>query len=323
MSSDFVTKLFPSATAFVQKHIPALWDQIFPASSAQQCPSDMLSVKVPFLPKENLPEYHAFLGYPASPSDYFPVRSPLLVAVEVPGILIGLLGFLLIERKYWAWRTSFLLFAFMNASAIFCHNLMKPGTDEMWWAWALDVAFTGASSYCLILASLFQRFPYVSKPGVRVASVDMEPGLAQFSFVIGLTACLTGSILGIANPPTRFVPWTSEIIYVALTVLAGLCLAFRVVLPVLFSSTVAKGALRVTGFGKLWLLLATVSILFGAGGLVVDRYLCDFMVANKYVLDFNLAHILFLGCDLSFLFLLGYVLSGLVPTAAAIKKKTK
>ncbi|KAJ3206052.1 hypothetical protein HDU67_008414 [Dinochytrium kinnereticum] len=324
MSSQFVSVLFPTITHTIKQYVPALWSIVFPVATEIQCPIQTTSIKMPFLPKERLPQIHSVLGYFSSPSYYFPVRSPVLMACEIPGIVIGLLGLLLIERKFWAWRSAFLFFAGMNTAAIFCHNLTKAGSNAMWWAWALDVAFTGSSSYCLLLASIFQPFPIASIPGSTSPTKTIqrtEPLIAQLLFVLGVAGCFIGSILGIANPTTRFIPWTSEIIYVVLTVIGAAALFNNVVAPAIFSGKTDKGRATVTLVGKVTLMLATASILAGAAGLPLDRHICNFLNANQIVTDFNVAHVLFLGCDLAFLFLLAYATVGVVPTSAPPAKK--
>ncbi|KAJ3095718.1 hypothetical protein HDU97_006584 [Phlyctochytrium planicorne] len=326
MSHQFVSVLFPTITKVIKQYTPYVWDTVFPASTAQRCPIQTTSFKVPYLPKEHLPQLHAWLGHKAAHSSYFLVRSPVLLSCEIPGILIGLLGFMLIERRFWTWRSAFLLFAGMNTVAMFCHNFTKPGTDPFWWAWALDVAFTGSSSFCLLLASIFHPFPISfttpSTKSTKTTSRSDSTG-AHLLYILGVTTLFTASILGIANKETRFIPWVPEVVYVAMTLLAASALAINVVLPALFSSVTDNGTATITGIGKIVLVLATGSILLGAAGLPLDKYLCEFQTSLGIVPDFNVSHMLFFGCDIAFLFLLAYVLAGVVPVGFDDKKDEK
>lgn len=136
----------------IRDSLPGVWDAVFPQSSMSDCPTAATSIALSRLPIPVSPALAAaaldVLGHnPASAftkgGAVFPVRLPFLILVELGGIFVGVQGFTMFASELWAWRRAFLLFAGMNLSALFCHNLTAAGSDPYWFAWALDVAFTG------------------------------------------------------------------------------------------------------------------------------------------------------------------------------------
>ncbi|KAI8466797.1 MAG: hypothetical protein J3K34DRAFT_524277 [Monoraphidium minutum] len=96
------------------------------------------------------------------------VRFPLLLPLAALGAAVGLRGHNTLTRGAGArgalpsqgvWALAFLYFAAMNLSAIACHCLAPRATALHRLAAALDVAFTGCSSACLVWASAAEAAP--------------------------------------------------------------------------------------------------------------------------------------------------------------------
>ncbi|KAJ3152139.1 hypothetical protein HK101_001838 [Irineochytrium annulatum] len=255
----------------------------------------------PLLDEDGLRGIHSMLGFSMGEQDagepVFDVREPTLVL-------------------------SFMFFMGMNLAAIFCHNLTREETDAMWYAWAADVGFTGASSFSLILAALFQPFP--TRPLKSSSSSDTKTSkttpFASVLFFLITPILLSAAYLGIAHKETRPIAWTPEIVYLATTVLAIAVVSFRVLHP---AHTLPSSINPVNAFGRFMLSVATAGIALGAGGLVADRVMCD-MGLNGGAgqgWEWSLAHSLFAGCDVAFACLGLYVVFGVRRVEAGKKKK--
>ncbi|KAJ3415501.1 hypothetical protein HDV05_004703 [Chytridiales sp. JEL 0842] len=311
MTSAFITRCFPLLTYGLKEYTP-IFEFLFPDWQNPRCPTP--TIRVP-LPSTVIPaSFHAGIGEilghgadakftdAAGLNMMLPVRSPLLLLIEIAVTIYDI--------------KAFLFFAGMNASAILCHNFTALPSEVNTWMWALDVAFTGSSSFNLLLVSLFQPLPLLSaqKSGGNL--------LGRILSFLGPLVMFAVSIAGIAYKETRDIPFTSEVIYAIMTIIAALFLASRVVVPALHGSQAAakKKGVQVTLVGKLSLLWATFGILFGVAGLPLDKHVCTHLLQNGYWTEFNGVHILFLGCAIGFHGLLMYSLAGMKHVAAGEKK---
>lgn len=321
-----MVNLFPHLAHVLQTQTPWLWDEFFPESTLRLCPETTYNLDL----QRHLgiaPEHHSTvigaLGYDeadASNGVILPVRGPVLLIIELMGIFLGLQGFLMLESDRWAWRRAFLFYAGMNIAAIFCHNLTEPLSRQHAWAWSFDVAFTGSSSFCLILAALTQPFPIVGVP-VPKSSI-------KWLSVVGPIIIFTLSILGLAIDGVAPVPFTAEVLYLLITILAAVFLSTYVVVPA-FNSSVGRptgaGTRTVivpTSLGRYSLLAAGVGGLgLALAGLPLDRMVCELAVNSGMSTEIGLPHFVFIGCVIAFQGLLVYVLLGCKQQSELFSKK--
>ncbi|KAJ3330051.1 hypothetical protein HDU76_006516 [Blyttiomyces sp. JEL0837] len=198
-------------------------------------------------------------------------------------------------------------------AAIITHNLMAPMSEEYYWAWAFDVAFTGSSSFCLIMASIYHPFPVHSKPP------KPTPTSQKLLFAVLIpSTILTLSILGIAYPATSPVKWTSEVLYIGITVLAAVVLVVNIIVPAFsLPSTLTQNKGKkgvklnpVTAAGKLALIISLLGVFLILLGFPLDRPMCEISRRMGVITEFGMVHCVFGGCAIAFQAFLGYVLFG-------------
>lgn len=87
-------------------------------------------------------------------------RNPSLLPIQLVGMLMGLIIGFSIDRNdgmSLSYAYAFLNFAGMNIASILAHSLTEPHSALWKLSIDVDVAFTGASSICLVLAALNSR----------------------------------------------------------------------------------------------------------------------------------------------------------------------
>ncbi|GBG00622.1 hypothetical protein Rsub_13354 [Raphidocelis subcapitata] len=246
------------------------------------------------------------------------LRNPLLLPLAALGAAVGLAGFLAHAPRRprrggrgrragggggggggapaavaGAWAAAFLYFGLMNAAAIFTHCLLPlppsqsasgPATDNLQMAGraaaALDVAFTGCSSLCLLLASVAGA----PKPPRWAARAARAAPAWLWAPVCG--AALAGNLL---FPGAR--AFLNEAVYAATTLAAAAVLFVNEVLPTPRGAP-GGGAVRAAA-GAAWGLIA-------AGALDAPLR----AVSGGWL---TAAHAAFLACDVAFLTLSRYL----------------
>ena len=160
-------------------------------------------------------------------------RNPHLLNTQLAGFIIGLAGFLLMmikgkHPKSLSFQYSFLYFALMNISSIFCHNVTERNSELWKLARLADLVFTGASATSLVYTTLSKT----------------THGLHLFNLVALTLFTVIGDHL-------KAFPFTAEIVYI------GTCLFACVALgPRLHNFTGVNAGLIISYLGLLGLALA-------------------------------------------------------------------
>jgi hypothetical protein len=116
MTSSFVSRCFPVLAGALQSHLPYIWEYLFPDWENLRCPTPSITLPIPASVVD--PVHHVSIALlfgheiqgdsPFTSSEtqdlLLPMRSPILVFFELAGILIGLSGYLLVDRTLWSWR---------------------------------------------------------------------------------------------------------------------------------------------------------------------------------------------------------------------------
>jgi len=191
------------------------------------------------------------------------------------------------------WALSFLYFAGMNASAIVCHCLAARGSPLATAFASLDVAFTGCSSLCLILASLSGR----PKPSAAARSLGAR---APY---LWLPVCAVALVGNLAFPGVR--AGLNECIYMATTAAAALVLLVNEVMQT------PRGAA-----GGLAIRIAAAAAAFMSLGSRIDVPLAA--ASGGWL---SAVHAAFAACDVAFCALGRYLAAKHAAQRSANKRK--
>jgi hypothetical protein len=260
------------------------------------------------------------------------LRTPALLPFAVAGIAIGVAGgaALLLRQKAAAprnaaaaaaaaalpvWAAACFYFAAMNAAGIAAHCLAPLGASTPFAlaAIALDVAFTGCSSLCLLAASVIERSSSggssartSAKQRASAAAATMTPRFAAaWLWVPVVGAALAGNVLGSGSSGGSVARQAglNEVLYIATTLAAAAALSANELLPAIkrggAAAKPAKGDAR-------WICAAA----FAAGGLFCGAAL-DTPLRKATGGWLCATHVAFFGSDAAFAALVPYVLSKL------------
>ncbi|KAI9348031.1 hypothetical protein BDR26DRAFT_853837, partial [Obelidium mucronatum] len=316
MSEDNILRLFPSSTNLVKTHLPALWNQLFPhlsSSSREKCAMKPIAFDISTLiPEQHHTILYTLLGHTPNSTNSlknFPVRSPLLLVLALVGLGLGLQGFVMIRQDLWTWRRVFLWYSGMNLGAVVCHCLTVLGSKEWEVGWALDVASTGSIAINMILAVIYQRHPERRGRRFSTQQLDQQEFIVNIASLVLTLALFMAAYYGISQK----VPFTAELIYIVLIVVAAGVFGWTLVIPVLVNP---QSTPQVNLVGKLALLSCAGSVLLGALGIPLDRRICEWVNTRTGSRDFlatvSFLDVFFAGCLVGMQFLMVYVLFGVV-----------
>ncbi|KAI8613209.1 hypothetical protein BC830DRAFT_1170432 [Chytriomyces sp. MP71] len=311
MSAATLSRLFPDLTATARVLRPALWTHLFPSEQQDACPPVTVAL-------QHVPGLHqlALAVFPETDPNQ-PIRYPVLLFIALFGLAVGIVGFALIPPKLWTWRRAFLLFAGMNLAGISCHCLAPLNSRQMSFGWAADVACTGSSSFYLILATLYHPRPLSWTPENDAQHTSIPPDQKSLALQAHLLTAILFSFshIGLSNSHQGFrIPFTSEIVYLAITALAGAVMTLKLVAP---SWTKSETEMGISSIGFLALNAAACSVAISLVLAVpIEQTMCSSRLNTEVsasilsVKEVGILHIFFLGCTLAFLSLLCYIRIG-------------
>ncbi|KAI8916078.1 hypothetical protein EDD86DRAFT_244034 [Gorgonomyces haynaldii] len=205
----------------------------------------------------------------------------MLLPIEIIGIMLGFFGFFKTfsdksVAPVFSW--AFLWFGLMNVSAIFCHNLSSFKGDFYGIPWSffaqIDCGFTGASSLNLIIGAFY---------------LNQQPLNDRKRLAMHVLAFLAGlGVIFMEFFGYGTIPFTSEIVYGGLTIVAALALSVQFLC--FEQSRRAKQWIPVIFSGAVVILVP----------LALDRLFCT-LLGSSLVTS---VHFVFLGCHVSFFGLL-------------------
>ena len=285
---QFMSDFFPSWLALMEAHTPTLWARLQPPALAERCAEHSLALSLPGGAQLTL-------------------RNPTLLPFQLLGMWVGLAGTARLrrlqparQRRQHAYlQRALVFFAAMNATSIICHVIF-PRKSVPWLASkVLDVAFTGASSACVLLQVLAPAPHTAAEAATRAAH----------ALVLALSVEAAGELLQLA--------WVPEAVYLGTTLLATVATAYSVLLPAMLAlargsgsgianrtrgsaaAAAAAGAVRRQQAQALVAAVAGAALIIAS--LPADAWLCESLGSSVFG---TTVHLLFLGCDLAFLGLL-------------------
>lgn len=195
-TETFFKDFFPAAAAALERHKP-LWNLLQPPWLAAACPEQQLALPLPHWLGSAL-QHH---GSGAA----LLVRNPSLLPAQLAGLTVALHGICSLRGARLAYlRHSLLFFGLMNASSVVAHAFAQRGTPLWQAALQADIAFTGASSLCLLLWQLLPA-PTSARGVAAAAAACWAMLLALLAAVLRWSA----------------VPWVPEAAYLGTTALAA------------------------------------------------------------------------------------------------------
>eukprot|EP00887_Chlorella_sp_A99_P002214 scaffold21.g2214.t1 len=287
----------------MQTHTPALWAHLQPPELAAACA-----------------EHTALL--PGG----LPLRNPWLLPFQLGGVAVGLGGRAALGRaapaaarhRHAYLAHALLFFAGMNLTSIIAHALVARASLTWAPAKALDIAFTGAASACVMLGAL-------APPPRSASAAAAAAARCSHALVLALSVAAAGELLQL--------PWAPEACYLGTTLAATAVTFHRTLLPAAAallrgSPAGTRGPSAATRGGGAAAAAAAARRRRGAGvaaaaagaacmlaALPADAWLCHAL--GSAAVGTN--QLLFLGSDLAFLGLVLLALTG-VPSGGKARK---
>ncbi|KAL4421389.1 hypothetical protein ABPG75_010680 [Micractinium tetrahymenae] len=240
-TETFLNDFFPAA-ADALKQRAQLWRLLQPAWLATACPEQQLVLTLP--------------GWLGGGGATLLLRNPSLLPAQLGGLAVALFGVHRLRGPRHVYlHHSLVLFGLMNASSILAHAFAQRGTPLWQAALKADIAFTGASSLCLLLSQLL-------------------PAPASLHAASGAAVACWGVLLALLAAVFRWsaVPWVPEAAYLGTTALAATATGYSLLRRWAALSRRQRGALwpryalGALGAAAMLCCLALDSLLCAVGG---------------------------------------------------------